>query len=122
MDLQTLSARFMEEGYFARHVRRVRVLYQWRQRALLEAASRELDGVLKVEPMQCGMHVVGRFLNDLDDREATEKAARHGVITHPLSAYYMGKQTSRGLLLGYASFHEKEIKKGVTLLARALRL
>lgn len=117
---QVVLTRFIEEGYFARHIRRVRVLYRERQQVLLEAASREFSGVLDVEPVQCGMHVVARFHENVDDREIVNRASHLGVIAHPLSGYCMSKHISRGLLLGYAAFGEKAIRKGVKQLAQAL--
>jgi GntR family transcriptional regulator/MocR family aminotransferase len=118
---QVVLTRFIEEGHFARHIRRVRVLYRDRQEVLLEATTRELSSILEAKPVQCGMHVVARFHNDGDDREIAKKLSRLGVIAQPLSDYCMGKRMSRGLLLGYAAFDEKAIKKGVKQLAQALR-
>jgi GntR family transcriptional regulator/MocR family aminotransferase len=119
---QVVLTRFIEEGYFARHIRRMRVLYRDRQEALLEAVSRELSGIVTVDPVQCGMHVVARYHSDADDREIVGNASRLGVIAHPLSGYCMGKCVSRGLLLGFAAFDSKAIQKGVRQLAQALRL
>jgi len=118
---QVVLARFIEDGHFGRHIRRVRVLCQERHEALLDAAKRELGGLLKLEPSQCGMHMVARLPNNVDDRRACEKAAQLGVVTHPLSEYCMGNQITRGLLLGFAAFTETDIKKGITRLAKALR-
>lgn len=42
---QDILAHFINEGHFARHIRKMRALYQDRQAALIEAASRELDGL-----------------------------------------------------------------------------
>ena len=117
---QIVLARFIEEGHFGRHIRRVRVLCQERQEALLDAARRELGGLLTIKPMQCGMHLVGRFPRNVDDRCVCEKANLSGVVAHPLSQYCMGKKIERGLLLGFAAFTEREIRKAVPLLAKSL--
>jgi GntR family transcriptional regulator/MocR family aminotransferase len=48
---QAVLADFLTQGHFSRHVRRMRVLYAARQEALVEAARRELRGLLELPPL-----------------------------------------------------------------------
>jgi GntR family transcriptional regulator/MocR family aminotransferase len=118
---QAVMAAFISEGHFARHIRRMRTLYRERQEALLDAARDELDGILDVRPATSGMHLVGWLPEGVDDVEASRAAAREGVDTAALSRYALEPLRRAGLLLGYAAFHEDQLRDGVCRLAAALR-
>ncbi len=118
---QAVLADFITEGHFARHVRRTRMLYAARQAALLDAAQRELAGLLEVDPAEAGMHLVGYLPAGVDDRAASRRAAAHHVDAPALSAFALAPQPRGGLLLGYAAVDEAEIYAGARRLALALR-
>jgi GntR family transcriptional regulator/MocR family aminotransferase len=117
---QAVLADFITQGHFSRHVRRMRVLYEARQQVLVEAARRELRGLLDVGPMHTGMHLVGWLPEGVDDRAASARAARVGLAANPLSAFALQGAPRGALLLGYACVPEAELAEGVTRLARAL--
>ncbi|MEM7225325.1 MAG: PLP-dependent aminotransferase family protein [Pseudomonadota bacterium] len=124
MVVQPALARFISEGHFASHVRRMRVLYAARQQALLAAAERHLADLLDLRPDEAGMHLVARptplLAARMDDREATARAAATGLTVSPLSSYYLGEAKQQGLLLGYAAVPEAEMERAVARLATAL--
>jgi GntR family transcriptional regulator/MocR family aminotransferase len=111
---------FINEGHFARHIRRMRALYAERQATLVEAATHELSGFLEVSSAEAGMHLVGWLPEGVDDVEASRRAAAHGVGAPPLSMYSLRPLPRRGLLLGYTAVGVQEIREGVQRLAQAL--
>ena len=117
---QAVLADFIGEGHFSRHVRRMRALYAERRGALLEAAERELRGLLDVRPAEAGMHLVGFLSEGADDREASRRAATRGVEAPPISAFSLEPSEEGGLVLGYAAFEKPEIDEGAKALADAL--
>jgi GntR family transcriptional regulator / MocR family aminotransferase len=117
---QAVLTDFIAEGHFARHVRRMRVLYEERQGVLVAAAERELSGLLDVPPAEAGMHLIGWLPEGVDDRAASERAARRRVRAMPLSAYSLEPLPRGGLVLGYTSLNNRQIRDGVRRLARAL--
>lgn len=117
---QAVVADFITQGHFARHLRRMRELYQERQGALVAAAAKELPGLLDVAASPAGMHVVGNTASGVDDRLAAAAAARHGVETSALSSYRMTRRGPGGLVLGYAQAAPAEIESGVRALRTAL--
>ena len=119
---QAVLADFIAEGYFARHVRRMRALYQHRHAIFIEQAREELVGLLEVEPQDAGMHLVGWLPEGVDDRAASLRAAEHGIECPPLSAYALEPLRRGGLLLGYTSTGAKEIREGLRKLAQSLRV
>jgi hypothetical protein len=93
---QAILADFIAQGFFERHLRRMRTLYRERQEALLSAVQRSLHGLLNVQPADCGMHVVGWLPERVDDRTAAEAARRAGVEVSPLSMFFAEAQKHAG--------------------------
>lgn len=85
---QRTLARFMAEGYFERHVMRMRKVYR-RRRDILSAALSDLfasDG-FSVEPPACGL-VFKIQARGMTEEEMIWRAATKGVRLYPASAYY----------------------------------
>ena len=117
---QSAMAEFIAEGYFARHVRRMRVLYAKRQAKLVAEAENKLAGLLDVSPEPAGMHLVGWLPEGRDDVSASEAVAQLGVEAEPLSALSVKAIRRGGLMLGYTGVTDAEIERGVVVMAEAL--
>ena len=117
---QAVLTDFIEEGHFARHLRRMRALYAERQATLVEAAAGELAGLIELKPSDAGLHLTGLLPAGWSDRAAARAAEAHGVDAQPLSAFYLTEPPRAGLVLGYAAFDRREIREGVERLAQAL--
>jgi len=117
---QATLADFINEGHFARHIRRMRTLYKERQEILVAAARRELDGLIELVAAEAGMHLVGWLPKSVNDKTASAQARHHGVVAAPLSGFSPNKLPRGGLVLGYTGVNSKQIKDGVKRLARAL--
>jgi GntR family transcriptional regulator/MocR family aminotransferase len=111
---------FIAAGHFARHLRRTRQLYRERRSVLADALRRELGASLEVLGEQAGVHLVARLLVRRSDREVVLQAARRGVWTMPLSACYLGRPTSQGLVLGYGGSSAPAIPAAVRRLREVL--
>jgi DNA-binding transcriptional MocR family regulator len=59
------------------------------------------------------MHLLGWLPWGSDDQAIAQLAARHQVITYPLSRYCIEPSEQRALLLGYASVPIPAIREGV---------
>jgi GntR family transcriptional regulator / MocR family aminotransferase len=119
--LQPVLADFMRLGHYAIHIRRMRRLYTKRQLALREAIARHAAGVLATTPEPAGMHLICTLINGMNDREASKRAAKAGLLAPALSDYYAGEPFRQGLVLGYAGFDETVIDTSIKKLANALR-
>ena len=117
---QVILTDFIEQGHFARHIRRMRVLYAERQAVLVTAAKKYLEGMLEVTAAESGMHIVGWLPENISDKVASERAAREGVQAAPLSPFCTEPLPRGGLILGFTSVNPKQIKDGVRRMARAL--
>lgn len=117
---QAILSEFIAEGHFARHLRRMRSLYEKRQQALVEEVKKQLAGKILIEKSDAGMHLIGWLPEDVSDREISKKAFEIGLNVKAVSAYCRGGQKRNGLMLGYTAFNEKQIREGVRKLASIL--
>jgi GntR family transcriptional regulator / MocR family aminotransferase len=119
--LQPVLAEFMRLGHYAIHIRRMRRLYTRRQKALREAISHHAGDLLSTSPEPAGMHLICTLRNGMNDRDASKRAAKAGLLAPALSDYFAGEPFRQGLVLGYAGFDETVIDTSIKTLARALR-
>ena len=118
---QAALASFVEDGAYARHLRRMRTLYAGRRAALLDAAAREPgEARLELRPAETGMHLLGLLPQGVDDRAVSARALEMGVEAPALSRYALRRPKRGGLVLGYAGYDEGAIRRGVSILGRAL--
>jgi GntR family transcriptional regulator/MocR family aminotransferase len=117
---QAILAEFISEGHFARHVRRMRTLYEERQKILIEEVTRNLKGLLEMKADDAGMHLVGWLPDNFDDREVAQKAAEAGIRLSPISDHSINGYPRKGLVFGYAAFDEEQIRSGIAILTKVL--
>lgn len=118
---QMALADFMTEGHFARHLRRMRLLYQERRDALIGALTRDLGDVLEVGASEAGMHLVAWLPVGMSVRAVAHQASTHGQRLLPVIASAPQESRREGLLLGFANDSPDELQAGVRVLASALR-
>ncbi|HUZ64165.1 MAG TPA: PLP-dependent aminotransferase family protein [Acetobacteraceae bacterium] len=119
---QPALARFIAEGHFAAHLRRMRLVYAARQAVLIAAAGQHLAGLLDLAPDPAGLHLVAGLADaGRSDVPLSLRAERGGLHLPPLSRYFTGAPTRQGLLVGYAATSEAEIAPAVQRLAMLLR-
>lgn len=110
---QEVLADFMEQGHFARHIRRMRVLYRERRSALVNSIREKLGSRVEVLGSEAGMHLVVTLPRGSRDLEIAERAARHNLWMWPLSPAYLGAVAQPGLILGFGSATAAEIPGAV---------
>ncbi len=119
---QIALAELLSRGHYAAHIRRMRVLYGRRRALLAELIGRHLGAeFLDASDSNAGLHLVLRLPAQLDDVALVDALLARGILTRPLSRYYTGRTTARGLLLGYACVPEADIVAGFGTLLAELR-
>ena len=116
---QATAALFIEEGYFATHVRRMRKIYRERRDFFLQAAQRALVGLLSFPPIEGGMDAVGWLVRG-NDAALSGKLAAAGIDAPPISAYSL-ERCRPGLVLGFTSFSPPQIRFAIQTAERTLR-
>ena len=116
---QAVLTDFIREGHFARHIRRMRMLYMERRSILAAEIRSQLAGRLEVIGAEAGMHLVALLPRGSDDVAISKRAAASGISATPLSTCYMRPQ-ARGLILGYGGVDAQQIRAGVRALGKCL--
>lgn len=101
---QAMVADFMEQGHFARHLRKMRSLYAARHGYLLDALYQHLGKELLVQPQAGGIHVLAMLNGRRSDRAVAAAAQARGLAVLALSDWRMRKSAQGGLLMGFANF------------------
>jgi GntR family transcriptional regulator / MocR family aminotransferase len=115
---QEVVAEFIAEGHFARHTRRMRMLYHERRNTLVESMRKEFGSSVEVLGDEAGLHLVYAFPDGTPDVAIGDKAAREGLWIWPLSSSYLGDAPRPGFIMGFGSSDRREIPGKVRLLAR----
>ena len=110
---QALLTDFIREGHFARHIRRMRMLYMERRKALVKAIQIQMGDMLEVIGAEAGMHLVALLPPGTNDAAVSRKAAQRGISAMPLSSCYMKPPTKSGLILGYGGANVHQIHDGI---------
>jgi GntR family transcriptional regulator/MocR family aminotransferase len=120
---QKILERFIREGYFERHLNRMRAVYRNRHDQLIRQL-RQMQEFCTVEGENAGLHVLLWLQGGLREKEAVRKAREEGIRIRGLSEYDISGLTperSQAVLLGYGTLEEEEIQKGCAGLRKAWR-
>lgn len=118
---QRTLAKFMEQGHWERHVRRMRTVYQKKHDTLLRAIEHHFGTRAVVVGQGAGLHVVLQLPgNAIGEAEIIERARQRGIGLFPFTATCAaGKSDSTMLLLGFGGMTADQIEQGIALLPQA---
>ena len=118
---QLILQKFIENGYYERHLNKMRALYKSRHHTLL-AALKNWNPDLRISGENAGVHLLLHFHDNRSEERLICLAQARGIKVYGLSEYYVkGEKTEQEsvILLGYANMNEEKIKKAVDLLKDA---
>jgi GntR family transcriptional regulator/MocR family aminotransferase len=121
---QRTLALFMEQGHWARHVRRMRITYKKKHDILLRAIELYFGRQAVVIGQGAGLHIVLQMFDAASDAAVImDRARQNGIQLFPFSDFYLcGGPESVTLLLGFGGLRSSEIGPGIALLAKACLL
>ncbi|TAL92710.1 MAG: PLP-dependent aminotransferase family protein [Paraburkholderia sp.] len=106
--LQATLARFIEEGAFARHIRKMRSIYADRRATLADALCAALEPRAQLRMQAGGMHLLAMLDNGSDDGAIAMRARSLGLSVQALSAWYAEATSRRGLLIGFTNVRSSQ--------------
>src|SRR5271166_3325164 len=119
---QATLAEFLKRGLFQKHLTKMRKVYAERLRTLDEALRRQMpEGVRWTKP-EGGMCLWLELPLGFDASELMIHAKERGVMFAPGRYFYVQAPLPNTLRLGFASLNEKQISRGVAVLADLLRV
>ena len=121
---QSILNEFIRDGYFERHLNKMRKIYRAKHELLLEEL-RAFEGKFSLSGENAGLHVVLTARESVDETELVCQAAEKGVKVYGLSES-MAKSghgpRNAALLLGFGGLDREQITKGVRQLKEAWRI
>jgi GntR family transcriptional regulator/MocR family aminotransferase len=118
---QKVLFRLIQEGYFERHLNKMRNIYK-RKREILVRAIEELNCGMEVSGAEAGLHLLLTVNNGMTEDQLVSSALLYGIKVYGISKYYFDKNHIEKLptiLIGYATMQESEISKAVRMLHKA---
>ena len=117
---QRTMAKFMEQGHWERHIRRMRIIYQNKHDALLQAIEHHFGSKAIVVGQGAGLHVVLQLPDDNPgETEIIRRAQQKGINLFPFCATCAtGQSSSTKILLGFGGMTASEIEEGISLLSK----
>lgn len=119
---QLIVQRFIEEGYYERHLNKTRALYKSRHDQLI-AGLKPLVGQCRISGEHAGVHLLLTFVNGMTEQELIARAEKEDIRVYGLSDYFARKdaQEKSTVLLGYANLTEKQIQEACKILSNIWR-
>lgn len=114
---QMIVQRFIEEGYYERHLNKTRALYKNRHDLLIEELK-PLSPVCKISGEHAGVHLLLTFRDGYKEETLIRQAAREGIKVYGMSDYRIRKDIEKKptILLGYANLSETQIREAAVIL------
>ena len=117
---QAVVAAFMEEGHFAAHIRRMRLLYRDQRDVLVAALKNRLGADVTVDAPDQGMHLVAYTRSGLSDIAIERSGRQHGVIVRAMSRLHVAAAPRSALVLGFSGYPRQTIIPAVERLAQVI--
>ena len=114
---QYIVQRFMEQGYFERHLNKMRALYKARHDVLLMQLKPLLEQC-SVTGEHAGVHLLLHFHGGKTEEEYITLAKQKGIKVYGLSEYdtHSKQKENATILLGYANMKEADIIEATKIL------
>ena len=116
---QAVLTDFINEGHFARHLRKMRTLYKSKQQHLIYCLRHHFSDYLDVAEMDGGLHLIA-WLKDAFNEDIMKQAAlKVGIELAFISNFSFNPSKKSAMILGYAPYSEQEIERACLTLKEA---
>jgi GntR family transcriptional regulator/MocR family aminotransferase len=116
---QATLARFLSEGFFLSHVKRMRQLYSERRDYFIEQFNKFLGEHFTLKVPEAGLHFVARLRRKKDFSLFVQARAETGITPIKLSYYCMEAESNSAFLFGFAAWSRAQIREALAKLALA---
>ncbi|MGN0341433.1 MAG: PLP-dependent aminotransferase family protein [Roseburia sp.] len=121
---QYTLAHFIQQGYFEKHLNRMRNYYHQKRDLLLSSIKNSpLSSYVSISEEDAGLHFLMKIETDLDDEDFCRKAEQHGIRLSPLSQYYVNAPDNARhiFVMNYSSLSEDRIEEAIQCLYLIVR-
>lgn len=116
---QYTLANFIKEGYFEKHLNRMRLFYQRkRDKFINKLMQSPLASIITIHNEDAGLHFILSLHLELSDEEICQRAENHGLTIKPLSYFYHAdkKEASHSFIINFTNISDQEIERIITIL------
>ena len=118
---QATLARFITEGFFLSHVKRMRALYARRRVFFIEQFQKWLGDYFDLEVTPAGLHFIA-WLRRKEDLPLFMRAREQtGVWPRPLSFFCIRARLKPAFIFGFAAWSQAQIEQSLAKLATAVK-
>ena len=118
--VQSALARFIADGSFARHIRKVGKEYNQRHAIVTATLERDFSDYLELIPSETGLHVAALARGASVARLAAiaRRAAGLGVGIQQISSFAVQQEQRSGITIGYGAIKTSKIAEGLRRLRK----
>lgn len=120
---QYTLARFISEGYFEKHINRMRNYYHNKRDTILHAIEESpLASYVTISEEDAGLHFLLKINTEVSDKEFLQKMEHSGIKLSSLSQYYRTppKEVEHIFIINYSFVAQENIEKAIQMIYRAL--
>src|SRR5262245_48906397 len=118
---QATLARFITEGFFLSHVKRIREHYAQRRVFFIEQFQKWLGDYLDLEVTPAGLHFIAWLRRGEDFPLFMRAREQTGIWPRPLSFFCIKAQLDPAFVFGFAAWSQAQIEQGLARLASAVK-
>lgn len=121
---QYTLARFIQNGYFEKHINRMRNYYHNKRDFLLDTLyASALAPYVTITEEDSGLHLIMQIRTSLSDEDFCLLAQQHGIKIAALSGFYTYNkpENSHCFVINYSSVKEENIEKAIAELCKLIK-
>lgn len=121
---QYTLAHFIEQGYFEKHLNRMRNYYHNKRDLLLSCIQDSpLSSYVSISEEDAGLHFLMKIKTDMEDAEFCRRAEQKGIKISSLSQYYINAPASAEhvFVINYSSLNEDAVNEAITGLYQIIK-
>jgi GntR family transcriptional regulator/MocR family aminotransferase len=118
---QATLARFITEGFFLSHIKRMRKLYSERRDFFIQHFNELLSDYFTLQVPEAGLNIVAWVKREEDFPRIRRLTLELGVRPSPLSFFCVRAKPGPAFVFGFAAWTPRQIRESLVKLASALK-
>lgn len=120
---QYTLAKFIQEGYFEKHINRMRKYYRNQRDTLLFCIKKSpLSSCVTITEKDAGLHFLMHVKSSLSEETIRQNALEKGIRLASLSQFYHGEKTDSGatFIINYSAIQPERLEEAIHLLSQCI--
>lgn len=120
---QFTLARFISEGYFEKHINRMRTYYRKQRDAILKAIRKSsLNPYVTIQEEDSGLHFLMKVSTDVEDAKLITAAKKAGIRISCVSQYYHDNQNGEThmIIINYSGLEPEKVETAIQRLSQCI--